>query len=460
MSDNQYNVAILGAGPGGYVAAIRAAQLGASVALIESRQLGGTCLNRGCIPTKAMLESVHVLSLAKHARDYGVVVADAEADLAAMNARKEKVVETLRNGIAALMKKNKVDVLLGRGRLKNAHTLVVTDMDGDTHITADKIILATGSEPLELPMFPVDHERVITSDDALNFDHVPESMLIIGAGAIGCEWAGIFGEMGTTITIVEMLDQVLPTMDKDVGKEIFKVFKKAKMNVHVKTKVESLEVTDDGVKAKLDNGKEYTVEKAMVCVGRKLNTDDIGLDAVGIETGRGAIAVDEHCRTAVPNIYAVGDITAKLMLAHLASKQGIVAAEHAMGRESAMDYRVVPGCIFTHPAVGAVGLTEPEAAGQGRGVKAAKSSYRALGRALALGAPDGFFKIVADADTGEVLGCHIVGANASDLIAEAALAMQIECTVEELAHTIHAHPTLAEGLMEAAEQWLDRPIHG
>jgi len=459
MSRNEYTIAVLGAGPGGYVAAIRAAQLGASVALVEEGELGGVCLNRGCIPTKAMLESVHVLDLARRAHEYGVKVPEAAPDLGAIMDRKDRVCDALRRGVASLMKKNKVDVLRGRGVLKDRHTLRVSDPDGEIEVRAEKIILATGSAPQALPDFPFDGERIVGSDDALSFDHVPESLLIVGGGFIGCEWAGIYGPLGARIIVVEMMDRLLPAMDADLGRKLYKAFRKAKVEVHLGTRAESLEVVEDGVKVALSDGEERTVEKVMVCVGRRPRVENLGLAEVGVEVERGGVRVDEHGLTSVPNIYAVGDVTGGPLLAHFASAQGVVAAEHAMGRESALDARVVPAAVFTRPEIGTVGLTEAEANERGINAKSATFPMRGLGRAHALGETDGFFKIVADADTGEVLGCHILGPHASDLIAEAALALRLECTVEELVRTIHAHPTLPEGLKEAGEVWLDRPIH-
>lgn len=456
----QYDVLVLGAGPGGYVAAIRAAQLGASVAVVEGRELGGTCLNRGCIPTKILLECAHVLHLAERAGDFGVKVEGAVADYPAMNARKDKIVKMLVGGIGSLFRKNKIETIQGRGKLLDAQTVEVEGEGGKRIVSARKVIVATGSEPLEIPAFPYDGKRVISSDHALKLEQAPKSILIVGGGYIGSEWAGIFNRLGTKVTIVEMMDQLLPRSDSDVAKELFKAFKKSKIAIHLKTKVESIEAGKAGAVAKLSDGKEIEAETVMISIGRSLNTQGIGLEALGIETDRGAVPIDEHCMTKVPGVYAIGDITAKLMLAHLASKQGIVAVEHAMGKDAKMDYRVVPACVFTEPEIGTVGMTLAEAKEAGRSAKEAKFPFQTLGKAHALGETAGFVKIVGDEDTGEVLGVHIIGPHATDLVAEAGLAMAMEATVSEIADTIHAHPTLAEGMMECAHAWLGHLIHG
>ena len=455
----QYDLVIIGAGPGGYVAAIRAAQLGMSVGVVEERELGGTCLNRGCIPTKALLESVHVLSLARRADEFGVKVGEVAPDIQKMYARKDAVCDRLRRGIEGLLKKHGIHWVVGRGSLEDRNRVAVVSEGQRQGPAAKKIIIATGSEPLKLPMFPCDGENIITSDDALCLERAPASMIIIGGGAIGCEWAGIFSKLGVKVTIVEMMDQLLPLTDAEVAKEMFKVFRKAKVGVKLKTKVESLDLTEDGVKARLSDGKEIVVQKVMVCVGRALNSKDIGLDKAGVALDRHAIRVNEHCCTNVPNIYAIGDVTGKWLLAHYASRQGQVAVEHAAGREFTLNENVVPSCIFTHPEIGAVGLTSKQAEEAGHKVREARFNFMASGRAQAMGETEGFVKIVGDADTGEVLGVHIIGPHATDLIAEAALAMQLECTVEEIARTIHAHPTLAEAMMEAGEIWMGQAIH-
>jgi len=454
-----YDLLVLGGGPGGYVAAIRGAQLGAEVGLIEERELGGACLNRGCIPTKALIESVHVLSLARRGAEFGVSCTDVGADYTRMSQRKDAICGRLRKGVGALLKKNKVTVVAGRGKLVDRHTIEVAGNSERSRVSGENIILATGSEPLRIKGFPFDGRTVLTSDDTLQLEEIPRSILIVGGGYIGAEWASIFRGLGAEVVVVEMMEQLLPRSDNDLAKELFRAFKKSGIEIHLETKVESVNKRGKGALCKLSNGNQVETDKVLVCVGRSLNTADIGLDQVGIKTERGAIPVDEHCRTSVPNIYAIGDITAKLMLAHVASHQGIVAAECALGRESRADYRVVPACVFTVPEIASVGLTSNECAAAGINVKEARFPFMALGKAQAMGETDGWAKIIADAGTGEVLGVHIIGFHASDLIAEAALAMAMEATVEEIAHCIHAHPTLPEALMEAGEAWMGQGIH-
>jgi len=454
-----YDIIVIGSGPGGYVAAIRASQLGGNVALVEERELGGTCLNRGCIPTKALLESVHVLKLAQRAEEFGVKLADPAPDYPRMAARKDKIVAKLRGGVAMLLKKNKVKVIRGRGKLLDKNTVEVTADSEATKITATSIILATGSEPLKLPGFPFDSKRVITSDDALALSHIPASVIIVGGGYIGAEWAGIYNGLGAKVTVVELMSQLLPRSDTDLAKELFRIFKKSKMAIHLRTKVESVAVTENAVTCALSTGKEISAEVVMVCVGRAVSSAGLGLEELGIKMDRTAIAVGADCRTSIPNIYAIGDVTAKLMLAHVASRQGIVAAECAMGHEAVADLSAVPACVFTQPEIGSVGKSAQECADAGINYKEAKFSFMGLGKAQAIGETRGWAKIIAHPSTGEVLGVHIIGPHASDIIAEAALAISMEATVEEIAHAIHAHPTLPEALMETAHNWLGKAIH-
>lgn len=451
----QYDVVVIGGGPGGYVAAIRAAQLGAKVCLVEKGRLGGTCLNRGCIPTKALWECGRLMEDIRRAGEFGVMVPAPGMDFAKVKERMAGVVDTLNKGVAMLLKKNKVEVKEGTGRLKSSRVVCV----GDGEISTDKIVLATGSRPAAPKAFPIDGKKVITSDEALQLASLPKSVLIVGGGYIGAEFASFLHAFGVEVTVVEALDRLLPLQDEDVSKELFKAFKKQKLGVHVKTNVDSMTVGDRGVTASLSSGKSVEAEIALICVGRVPCTEGLGLETVGIETKKGSIEIDEHCRTAVPGIYAIGDITGKPQLAHVASAQAKVAVAHACGRRAKMDYRVIPSCVFAQPEIGTVGLTEQQAKDAGIEVKCAKFSYRGLGRAIAGGEIEGFFKLIGDAKTGELVGAHIVGAHASDLIAEMALAIKLEATVEDVAETIHAHPTLSEGLMECAEVWLDRPIH-
>jgi len=460
MAQKVYDLAILGSGPGGYVAAVRAAQLGSKVALVEVADLGGVCLNRGCIPTKTLVECARVFVQAQRAGEFGVRIAGVAVDFPAMMARKARVVETLRRGVEGLMKRYQVEVIRGRGRLLDRHRLAIRAGDGEEVISAQRIIIATGSAPVRPAMFPFDGKAVLTSDEALNLDYLPASVLIVGGGYIGCEFAGFFSALGTQVTIVEVMERLIPHTDEEIAGELLRSFKKRRVTVHLGTRVESMVTGAGGVRAKLASGQEVAAEKVIVSVGRQPNVSDLGLETAGVRVENGAVAVDEHCQTSVPNIYAIGDVTGKVMLAHAASYQAKVAVEHMYGRERRADYHVMPAVFFTSPQVGTVGLSETQAKGRGFRVRCVCTPFQVLGKAHALGETSGFIKIVAEEKTGEVLGVHIIGPEATSLIAEAALALRLECTVEELANTIHAHPTLPEGIMEAAEAWLGHPIHG
>ena len=455
-----FDIAVIGSGPGGYVAALRAAQLGKTVCLIERQALGGVCLNRGCIPTKALAHSAEVFAQAKEGGKVGVQVGSLSLDFAKMMAAKDAAVKKLTGGVGFLLKRAKVEVLMGEGRLVGRRTIAVTLSEGgERTVEADKIIIATGSEPARPKWLSFESDRVMTSDEALGLTELPASVLILGGGYIGCEFASIFAQLGSRVTVVEMLDGLLPLLDPDIRSEVAKALKRRRVKIHVGTQLESLEASDDGVRATLKGGGTVEAERALICVGRRLLSDGLGLDAVGIRVEQGAIQIDERCETSVAGIYAIGDVTGKVLLAHVASAQGMVAAENAAGQESTIDYRCVPVAAFTSPEVGTVGLTEEEAAKAGLKVRAAKFPLQALGRAVSMGQAVGFAKVVADAETGQVLGVHVVGPRASDVVAEGALAVALEATVRELARTIHAHPTFPEALMEAARSWLGEDIH-
>jgi len=456
-----YDIAVIGSGPGGYVAAIRAAQLGASVVCIDKGQPGGTCLNRGCIPTKALLEASHVVAAAKRAKQFGVEFAEPTVDFAKMMEHKDAVVGVLTRGVRSLFDKNGIVLMKGIATFISRDEIRVGSPSGESSvIRAKKTIVATGSEPVNVPAFAFDGKLVLSSAAALRLPELPESLLIVGGGYIGCEFACFFAELGTKVTVVEMLERMLPLGDPDVSKAITAALKRLKVKIHTDTRLEKLDKADGKVVGTLTGGKTVPAAKALVAVGRKLNSDGVGLDSVGVKLGeQGEVLINEHCQTNVPNIYAVGDVTGKVLLAHLASRMGIVAAEHAMGENATIDYTVVPACVFTHPEVATVGLTEAEAAERGIEAKSFKFPIQVLGKAQAAGEKGGFVKLVGDAKTGQLLGAQIVCSRAGDLIAEAALGMQLEVTVEEIAHTIHTHPTLAEGLMQAAEGWLGQGIH-
>jgi len=457
----KYDIAVIGSGPGGYVAALRAAKLGRKVCLVERVALGGVCLNRGCIPTKTLTHLAEVCALVKRGGEIGIDAGEVRVDFARMQANKDAVVDRLKRGVAGLLKHAGVAVVMGTGRLAERKKVAVKLNDGgDELVEADKVIIATGSDPARPSWLPSGTDRVITSDEALRLTALPSSILILGGGYIGCEFASIFAQLGAEVTVVEMLDRLLPTLDGDIGAEIAKALKRLKAKVHVAMKVESLDVGQGGVRAKLSDGKAVEAELALVCVGRRLLSADLGLEPAGIKVEKGAVAVDEHCETSAAGVYAIGDVTGRMLLAHVATAQGIAAAEHAAGQNARIDYRCVPAAVFTNPEVATVGLTEAEARGAGRKARAAKFSLQALGRAVALGETAGFAKVVADEETGQVLGVHIVGAHASDVVAEGAMAIALEATVTELAQTIHAHPTLPEAVMEAARAWLGQGIHG
>ncbi len=457
-------IVVIGAGPGGYVAAIRAAQLGSEVMVIEKKELGGTCLNVGCIPTKALLASAELLSAINNASKFGITVGEVSPKLPEMMARKEKIVGGLRKGIEYLFKSRKIALLKGVGKILEPGKVEVVKGDGSKdEVSADRIIIATGSGPARPKIFPFDGEKVITSDEALSLKEVPESLLIVGAGAIGVEFACIFASLGTKVTVVEMLAQSIPTEDSEIARELEKSLKRRGIKIYTGTKIEKVEVTGSAgtpklkVESTLSSGEKIEVEKVLVAVGRKLNSE--GLEEIGLRLDGGRVMANERMETNIPNIYAIGDVAGGLLLAHKASAEGIVAAENASGHNSAMDYRVVPTCIFTSPEVASVGLTEKKAEEAGHKLKVGKFPFRALGKAHAMGEVDGLIKIIADASSDEILGVHIVGPHATDLIAEAALAMKTEVTAEELGNTIHAHPTLAEGLMEAAHAVHAMAIH-
>ncbi len=452
-----YDLAVIGAGPGGYVAAIRAVQLGGKVCLIERNTLGGTCLNSGCIPSKVLLHTAKLLSSVKDAEDLGIVVSGLELDYTRLAQRKDVVIQRLNKGLTSLLKARKVDVIQGTARLTGNRQVTVSGDGGETVLDVPKIILASGSEVARPALFPFDGETVITSDEALKWESLPQSILVVGGGPTGCELASAFRDFGAEVHLVELLDQLLPGSDADVAKDFSRAFKKKGIDVRTGAEINSLNVEDGKALARMGD-ETLETDVAIVCTGRQLNTS-MGLEETGIELDGHCVVINDHCQTSVPNIYAIGDISGKALLAHVASRQGAVAAAHAMGSEAAMDYRIIPGCVYTDPEVATVGLTEAEAAETGHPVKSAKFQLQMLGKSQVLNELTGFLKIVGDEETGEILGVHIVGAHATDLIGEAVLAMRLEATVEELAETIHAHPTLSEAYTEAAEIFLGFPIH-
>lgn len=447
------------------MAAIRAAQLGKKVALVEKRSsLGGTCLNIGCIPSKALLDSSELFAKARHEfADVGIAVSDLTLDLTKMMKRKDSVVKKLTGGVAGLMKANKVDVITGTGRLEAGPSVVVTTEDGDTRIGAGAVILATGSVPVELPFLPFDGTHVVSSEDALEFDTVPEKLLVVGAGIIGLEMGSVWARLGAEVTVVELLDTVLAGWDSDVAKQMKRSLGKQGLDIHLSTKVTDYEVKKGKITLKGEDAKgnavSFTGDKALVAVGRRPYTEGLGLDAASIATEKGRVVVDEHYRTNVENVYAIGDLIHGPMLAHKAEDEGIAVAEIIAGKPGHVNYETIPGVVYTWPEAAEVGKTEAELKEAGVEYSAGKFPFVANGRALAMDSPDGFVKILADKKTDRLLGVHIVGPWASDLISEAVAVMEFGGSAEDIARTVHAHPTLTEAVKEAALGVDGRAIH-
>ncbi len=473
-------ITVLGAGPGGYVAAARAARSGAEVTLIEKDQAGGTCLNWGCIPSKVLKTTAELLEKFGRAREYGIRVdGEVRVDMAALMARKKKVVDSQIKGLLGLFRHHKIRYIQGEGRVRGPGAAVVTSPDGETETVAwDRLILATGTSPANIPTFPFDGERIISSNDVLELEETPESILIVGGGVIGCEFAFILSALGAKVTVVEALDRLLPlpSVDADCSKILQREMKKRKIKFMVNQVVERVEKIDDKIQAFIgpspfgqDAGGRapkpgsVTVDKVLVCIGRAPCTADLGLSRIGVKTDdKGWIMANDRMETGADGVYAIGDALgpARIMLAHAASREGIVAAANAMGGSRIMDYTVTPNAIFTMPEIADVGLTETQAEERGLEVRADAVMFRALGKAHVIGEISGQAKIVSEIGTGKVLGLHIIGPHATDLIAEGGLAIQAGCTVKDLAKTIHAHPTLPEIVMEAGFKAMDEPLHG
>jgi dihydrolipoamide dehydrogenase len=454
---------IIGAGPGGYVAAIRAAQKGAQVTVVENAEVGGTCLNWGCVPTKTLIASAGALQHARRAEELGLEIGGTVSyNLAKIRERKDRVVSTQVKGIKGLFKSWGISLIDGRGSLLSPDVVRVVQKDGTTmDVKSDKVIIATGSRPAKLSGFPFDGESVITSDDAVQFKKIPKSMLIVGCGAIGSEFAFLYRTFGSEVTLVEMVSRAVSTEDDEMSDVIEREFKKNKIKFIANASVEKIEKGADGMMAAtLSNGQQIKAETILVSIGRALNSENMGLETIGVNKGnRRAITVNNKMETNVPGIYAIGDVTGKIMLAHVASHQGLVAVENALGGNEVMDYSVIPAGIFTMPEIGSVGIREKQAIEMGIKYKVGRFQFRMLGRAHAMGEITGMAKVISDDTTDKVLGVHICGAHAADLIHEGALAMKMGATAKDLAHMIHAHPTLAEALMEAAEDVHKMAIH-
>ena len=458
-----YDLAILGGGPGGYVAAIRGAQLGLKTCIIEKDKLGGICLNWGCVPTKALLKNAEVYNTIKNADKYGIKVDKLSVDFPANVKRSRDVSNRLSKGIEFLMKKNKITHIHGMGKLTSKTTIEMTSSKKKEKVNAKKIIIATGARPRTFPGMEIDGQRVISSREAMMLDAPPKKMIIIGSGAIGCEFASYFNEFGSEIHLVEMLDRVLPVEDADVSKEVARNFKKSGIKIYTGTKVSSIDRLKTKVKVHTGkNGNKEILEGdlALLAAGVAGNIEKIGLEKLGIVTDGGAITINEYNQTNIPNIYAIGDVSGPPWLAHVASAQGHVAADHAAGHETKpVNYSNVPGCTYCQPQVGSLGMTEALAKEAGHDVKVGKFSFQASGKAMAVGNTSGFVKLVFDAKYGELLGAHIVGAEATELIAELGIAKALEATWEDIAMSVHAHPTLSEAIMEAALDAYGSAIH-
>ena len=462
----QYDVIVIGAGPGGYVSAIRAAQLGLKTAVVEKQWLGGVCLNVGCIPSKALLKNAEVAhTLRTEAKTYGFSFDNLELDYSAAVQRSRKVSQRLVSGVSFLMKKNKIDVHMGAAKLTARNALEVTAEDGTvTQLQAKNIIVATGAHSMDIPAWGIDGEKVLSYTEAILQEKRPASAIIIGGGAIGVEFSTIWSSYGTEVTIVEMLPQILPAEDPENASVLAKEYKKRGVNIMAGTKVESVEKTATGVKVTVSNEKGEQVleaEQALVAIGFRPNTAGLGLEEMGVKLDkRGFVEIDDKMATSVPGIYAIGDITGKFLLAHVASAMGIVAAEAIAGKATkALDYRMMPRATYSHPQVASFGYTEAQAKEAGYELNIGRFNFMANGKALGLNDGTGFVKIMSDAKTGELLGAAMVGPDVSELLPELILAQGNELTAEEIAHSVHAHPTLSEVVMEAAHGVEGSPIH-
>jgi dihydrolipoyl dehydrogenase len=459
-----YDLIVLGSGPGGYVAAIRARQLGLRTVVVEKDpKFGGTCLHRGCIPTKALLHTADVLQQARKAADVGVAVGEPGLDLPRAHRYKRQVVDGNARGIEFLFKKNKVDAVHGRGRLSGAHEVTVESDGGTTALEGKFILLATGSVPRELPMAPTDGRRVLNSDHILEREELPASLVVLGAGAVGAEFASMYAAFGSQVTLVEMLPRVLPLEDEEISKELERAFKKRGIHVLTNARMSEVASGDSGVEMKLDKGGDtlsLAAETLLVAVGRAPVSYGLGFEEAGIELERGYVKVNPFMQTALPHVYAIGDLVATPWLAHVASAEGILAVEHMAGQPvRPLDYDHVPSCTYCDPEVGSVGLSEAKARERGYDVAVGKFPFSSLAKAKILGKTEGFVKVVRETRYDQLLGVHVIGPHATDLIAEASVALQVESTTEELFRAIHAHPTLSEAMAEAAEAAVGHAIH-
>jgi dihydrolipoamide dehydrogenase len=461
---SKYDVIVLGSGPGGYVTAIRASQLGMKTAVIEKESLGGVCLNWGCIPTKALLKSAKVFDFLKHADDYGLKVEKADKDFTAVVKRSRNVADGMSKGVQFLMKKNKIDVLEGHGKLKKGKKVSVENSKGKTtEYEGEHIIIATGARSRELPSLPQDGKKVIGYRKAMTLEKQPKSMIVVGSGAIGCEFASFYNSMGTEVTIVEFQPNIVPLEDEEISKSFEKIYKKKGIKIMTNSSVEKVDTSGDKVKATVKTKKGEEILEADIvlsAVGIKTNIENIGLEEVGIKTDKDKIIVNDWYQTNVPGYYAIGDVTHGPALAHVASAEGILCVEKISGMKvEALDYGNIPGCTYSNPEIASVGMTEKQAKEAGYELKIGKFPFSASGKASAEGNKDGFVKVIFDAKYGEWLGCHMLGAGVTDMIAEAVLGRKLETTGHEVLKTIHPHPTMSEAVMEAVADAYDEVIH-
>lgn len=455
----KFDIAVIGAGPAGYVAAIKASQMGRKVGLIEKEYLGGTCLNVGCIPSKTLISNAQILRKIKRAEEYGIKTGPISFEYSQMKKRKDRVVAGIKSSLKGLIESNNITIFNGHATFLSPHELKVS---GETNhlIEAPNIIIATGSSPVDVPAFPCDHERIHNSTSILELERVPQTLAIIGGGYIGCEFASLFAELGAKVTIIEALPSIVQPQGKTLSEELTKAFKAKGIEIKTSQAVEKMEKTEQGVRIHLEDGSHVESEITLVSVGRRLASVGLGLDKAGLATTpKGAIQVNEKLETAVSGIYAIGDITAIAMLAHVASHQGIIAAMNACGVDARIDYRAIPAVIFTHPEIAMVGLTEEEATRQGYQFNVGKYPFQALGKSVAANETQGFAQVISEKGTKQILGAQVVGYEASTLIGEMALAISNELTLDCVTHTIHAHPTVAESWVEACLLADGAPIH-
>ena len=461
---SNFDVIVLGSGPGGYVTAIRASQLGLKTAIIEKESLGGVCLNWGCIPTKALLKSAQVFEYLKHASDYGLTAEGVDKDFDAVVKRSRSVADGMSKGVQFLMKKNKIEVINGFGTLKPGKKISVKGEDGkETEYSGDHIIIATGARSRELPSLPQDGKKIIGYRDAMTLKEQPKKMVVVGSGAIGIEFAYFYNAMGTDVTVVEYLDRIVPVEDEEISKQLERSFKKAGIKIMTSSEVTHVDTSGDGVKVnvKMEKGAEIiAADLVLSAVGIKSNIEKIGLEEVGIKTDRDKILVNEFYQTNIAGYYAIGDVTPGQALAHVASAEGILCVEKIAGMHvEALDYGNIPGCTYCSPEIASVGLTEKQAREKGFEIKVGKFPFSASGKAKASGTPDGFVKVIFDAKYGEWLGCHMIGAGVPDMIAEAVVARKLETTGHEVLKAVHPHPTMSESVMEAVADAYGEVIH-